>query len=509
MRYVCLALTLWASCAAQAAAADEPLKLVVRQQSRRGDEWTTTQRRVEWQPRQTALVICDMWDDHWCKPSAARVAEMAPAMNRLVAAARARGVLVIHSPSETMKFYESHPGRQRARQAPRAAKLPAEIGEWCRLLADREGPLPIDDGDGGCDADPPPPHGNPWRRQIAALVIADGDLVSDSGEEIWNALEARGIQNVLFMGVHANICVLGRPFGIRNLVRAGKNVLLVRDMTDTMYNPRRPPHVSHFRGNDLVVEHIERHWCGTITSSQLLGGEPFRFQADRRRRVVIAIGEPEYDTKTTLPRFAESLLKERPDLQPLLVQGDPTAHDIPGLSEALAGADLLLLSMRRQAIAAEDLAAVRAHLAAGKPLVGIRTASHAFDARRESPSGHEQWTRFDPEVLGGNYRGHRGFGPKTTVSLASGAARHPILRDVKLPLVGHGSLYQVSPLAATATPLLMGTIADHPAEPVAWTNRSGKSRVFYTSLGHADDFRDPSFALLLTNAIVWALDESE
>ena len=55
---------------------------------------------------------------------------------------------------------------------------------------------------------------------------------------------------------------------------------LVRDMTDTMYNSRKRPFVSHFRGTDLVVEHIERYWCPTITSDQIVGGSPFRFAAD-------------------------------------------------------------------------------------------------------------------------------------------------------------------------------------------------------------------------------------
>ena len=63
------------------------------------------------------------------------------------------------------------------------------------------------------------------------------DAISDSGVEIWNLLEERGINNVILLGVHTNMCVLGRPFGLRQMAKNGKNVVLMRDMTDTMYNP--------------------------------------------------------------------------------------------------------------------------------------------------------------------------------------------------------------------------------------------------------------------------------
>jgi hypothetical protein len=78
------------------------------------------------------------------------------------------------------------------------------------------------------------------------------------------------------------MCVLGRPFAIRQQVYLGKNVVLMRDMTDTMYNPDRPPGVDHFTGTDLVVEHVEKHWCSSLTSSDITGNKPFRFKEDTR-----------------------------------------------------------------------------------------------------------------------------------------------------------------------------------------------------------------------------------
>ena len=72
--------------------------------------------------------------------------------------------------------------------------------------------------------------------------------------------------------------MLGRPFAIRQMVRLGKNVALMRDFTDTMYNPERPPGVSHFAGTRLVVEHVEKHWCPTFTSRDITGKPAFRFK---------------------------------------------------------------------------------------------------------------------------------------------------------------------------------------------------------------------------------------
>jgi nicotinamidase-related amidase/type 1 glutamine amidotransferase len=478
------------------------------------------ERTQRWEPKKTAIIICDMWDLHHCKRAVERGAEMAPRMNELVTRARDRGVLIIHAPSSCMAPYEDTPMRRRAREAPRAKNLPRDIGSWCyKIPAEEKGRYPIDQSDGGED-DEPAEHAAwaaklqgmgrnpraPWKRQTDLVKMDERDAVSDSGVEIWNLLESHGIDNVILVGVHTNMCVLGRPFGLRQLARNGKNVVLMRDMTDTMYNPARWPHVSHFRGTDLIVEHIEKFVCPTVTSDQVLGGKPFRFKGDVRPVVVLAVSEDEYKTDRTLPAFARDVLQDRLGLDAVVLLGDPkNPHVIPGLAEALGRADLLLVSVRRRALPARDLEAVRKYLAAGKPLVGIRTASHAFDARGKGPKGHAEWARFDPEVLGGNYHGHHRDGPKTTVTAAPDAGKHPILNGVRLPFTSSGSLYRVSPLAATATPLLVGSIPGQPQEPVAWVNRHGEGRVFYTSLGHPDDFKEEPFVRLLSNAVLWAL----
>jgi len=150
---------------------------------------------------------------------------------------------------------------------------------------------------------------------------------------------------------------------------------------------------------------------------------------------------------------------------------------------------------------------LRDYLAAGKPLIGIRTACHAFDTRGSAPAGYAEWPKFDPEVLGGNYHNHHGSGPKCTVTAAADAQSNPILAGVKLPFTSDGSLYRVSPLAESTHRLLIGTIPDKDPEPVAWTNSYGKSCIFFTSLGHPDDFKNANFRRLLINAVFWAMDK--
>jgi type 1 glutamine amidotransferase len=222
--------------------------------------------------------------------------------------------------------------------------------------------------------------------------------------------------------------------------------------------------------------------------------------------VVFLISEPEYRTDETLPVFAKRHLEPR-GVRTTVVLGDANdGNRFPGL-EDLQAADLILLSVRRRALPVEQLQWVRDHLEAGKPLVGIRTANHAFHTRGKRPPGHAEWQEFDAEVLGGNYHGHHGSGPLVRITAPEGALDHPVLRRVSLEdFVSHGSLYEVSPLAERTTTLLMGTIPDQAPEPVAWTSRYRGGRIFYTSLGHVEDFGSASFNRLLVNAVFWALD---
>jgi nicotinamidase-related amidase len=252
-------------------------------------EVRTTEKPTAWETKKTALIICDMWDDHWCKSAARRVVEMAGPLNEVVKQARAKGVFIIHAPSSVTAFYKDTPQRRRAQSAP-FAKTPVPLATaerwgtaWCWTDSKHEAVLPIDDSDMGCSCvDTKCPIVPPWTRQIATIELAPEDALTDNGQETWNLLAERGITNVILAGVHLNMCVLGRPFAIRQQIYLGKNVALMRDMTDTLYNPERPPGVDHFTGTDLVIAHVEQHWCPSFTSTDITGKPPFRFKEDRR-----------------------------------------------------------------------------------------------------------------------------------------------------------------------------------------------------------------------------------
>ena len=286
--WVVAASLIWAACVSGAPAPQPattgPLALSLRRlvQSAAGEQWQATTQHVVWDASGTAVVVCDMWDHHWCQGASARVAEMAPPMNRLLESLRQRGILIIHCPSDTMDFYKDHPGRKLAQRAPKV-DIQAQMLACASRVPQTEPPHPIDSSDGSCDCQPPckglehAPY--PWTRQIATLEIKNGDAITD-GLEAYYLMHQRDLTNLLVLGVHENMCILNRRFAIKQMVKLGLNVALVRDLTDTMYNSRRPPYVNHFIGNELMTGHIEKYWCPTLTSDQVLGGRPFRFVAN-------------------------------------------------------------------------------------------------------------------------------------------------------------------------------------------------------------------------------------
>jgi hypothetical protein len=148
------------------------------------------------------------------------------------------------------------------------AKPPVAIPKRCDRDADEPKTLPVDTKL-DCDDCELGPVVRRHTRQHAGLDIIGFDGISDSGQEIYNFCVQEGIKNIVLMGVHTNYCILARPFGIRQQKKLGMNVVLARDLTDALYDPREPPHVSHARGTEIVVEHIERHLCPSILSDDL------------------------------------------------------------------------------------------------------------------------------------------------------------------------------------------------------------------------------------------------
>jgi type 1 glutamine amidotransferase len=217
--------------------------------------------------------------------------------------------------------------------------------------------------------------------------------------------------------------------------------------------------------------------------------------AGKPPHLVVVTAEQEYDAKETLPAFFKSdeVRKALPAGAKVTFLNSDSTTNIDGL-EALDDADLLVLFVRRRTLPDAQLAKFKAYLERGKPLVALRTSCHAF----------ETWKTFDRDVLGCNYAGHHGKDLKIDVRPAPGAKDSPLLAGVK-PYVSGSSLYKVTPLAGGATPLLVGQVEGAAEQPVAWTTAYHTGRVFFTTLGHQDDFKSPEFRRLLLNGVTWAL----
>jgi nicotinamidase-related amidase len=239
------------------------------------NRWKIVEESVFLSSAATALLIVDMWDKHWAFGATARFAVLADRINTVANRAREKGLLIVHAPSDVMEFYAGQPGRERF-LAGASANAQASARAAPDLISVADHPLPIDDSDDGSDTPEldryPPGNKIVWTRQTEKIDIDQAkDLIcGDEGGALFPQIRTRGIQNVLVAGVAVNMCVLNRSFGIKNLLAQGFKPVLVRDLTDAMYNPAMPPYVSHDEGARLVVEYIEKFYCPTIESGVIL-----------------------------------------------------------------------------------------------------------------------------------------------------------------------------------------------------------------------------------------------
>ena len=207
-------------------------------------------------------------------------------------------------------------------------------------------------------------------------------------------------------------------------------------------------------------------------------------------KVVFVSGSFEYKSDESLTAYKTQLEAALPVAVTIVSAKAEKDTAFPGLA-ALDTADAAVFFTRRLKVEGADLERVKKYVAAGKPVVGVRTASHGF----------QNWLAMDADVFGGDYKNHFGAGAATDITVSKAARNHPILKGVA-PFKSNGSLYKNPNVASDVTVLLRGAIPKED-EPVAWLRERGAQRVFYTSLGHPDDFRDPNFVRLLTNAIAW------
>jgi type 1 glutamine amidotransferase len=207
-------------------------------------------------------------------------------------------------------------------------------------------------------------------------------------------------------------------------------------------------------------------------------------------KVCLVSGSLEYNSNDSLSAFQQYLeANYQAQCSRAFIEGNDEEH-LPGL-ENLADCDVMLLFTRRLKLSGEQLERFKSYCLAGKPIVGVRTASHAI----------QSWLDLDKEVLGGNYHGHYGEGPETEIKIVQRAKGHPVLAGVQ-PFRSAGSLYKNAGLAGDDEILMTGA-NPQATEPITWTRTYKGARIFYTSLGHPRDFTEQSFRRLLVNALFW------
>ena len=221
------------------------------------------------------------------------------------------------------------------------------------------------------------------------------------------------------------------------------------------------------------------------------------FAQGGKSRIVFLVGEEEYGSEETMPRFAEGLERNLGVEVDMRVATGRSMPEPPGIHEA----DLLVLFLRFREPTEKQLRALDAWFDAGKPAIALRTTSHLF--------WEKELKGWFPPRFGGHYKSHAANGAGTSTSIAAPVANHAILRGMpEGDSMGYGGTYNAQPLSDGATPLLFGRTGALPAEPVAWTFEPAPGvRRFYTSLGSKGNFERASFRLLLANAVLWGLGE--
>ncbi|MCC5905299.1 MAG: ThuA domain-containing protein [Balneolaceae bacterium] len=204
-------------------------------------------------------------------------------------------------------------------------------------------------------------------------------------------------------------------------------------------------------------------------------------------------GSAEYESEASLKDLKQLISGQHSQIKITASWGEDQGSDLPDI-EQLEMADLMVVFTRRMTLPKEQLQYIQRHIEAEKPVLGIRTASHAFQDLLE----------MDELVLGGDYDGH-GDDETVDVRIADEAAGHSVLKGVDDEWNRPGKIYHNPSLGTNAVPLLYGRGEESGIdEPLAWANIYGENgRAFYTSMGLPSDFENEYFLQMLFNAISW------
>ncbi len=206
-------------------------------------------------PARVGVIAVDVWNYHWCKTATMRVDAIVPRMNKALDAARSLGMTVLLCPSDVVENYVGYPQRETVLALPKLP-VPSLVNVSCPPVPDA----------GGCACGRERCAVNyGWDGMHPALRIAESDLMPDTQAEVYAICKKYGLTHLIYVGFHTQVCLLGKPMGLKAMKSAGLNCVLARDMTDAHpgYDPAR--NFTPDLNTEQVVEHFEKHLAPTIS----------------------------------------------------------------------------------------------------------------------------------------------------------------------------------------------------------------------------------------------------
>jgi hypothetical protein len=242
----------------QSREADDPLGTLKLSLQTRGTDGNPTIRDESVDPRKVGVVVVDVWNHHWCKTATMRVDALVPRINHALDGARSLGVTVMLCPSDVVDNYVGWPQREIV-LAMRKQPVPPLIKIEC--------PSPPDGGGCACGRERCTVNYG-WDAMHPSLGIGQDDLMPDTLEEVWTICKDRELTHLIYVGVHTQVCLLGKSMGLRNLKAADMHCILARDMTDAHpgYDPEKNFTPDSHTAD--VVRHFERHLAPTVHLSE-------------------------------------------------------------------------------------------------------------------------------------------------------------------------------------------------------------------------------------------------
>ena len=206
-------------------------------------------------PQRVGVIAVDVWNFHWCKTATMRVDAIVPRMNKALDAARALGMTVMLCPSDVVDNYVGYPQRETIFALPKFP-VPTVVNVTCP---------PVPDAGGCACARERCAVNYGWDGMHPALRIADADLMPDTQAEVYAICKKFGLTHLIYVGFHTQVCLLGKPMGLKAMKSAGLHCVLARDMTDAHpgYDPAR--NFTPDLNTEQVVEHFEKHLAPTIS----------------------------------------------------------------------------------------------------------------------------------------------------------------------------------------------------------------------------------------------------